>query len=156
MGLLSFMHDKTTQEAIPPQFGQHIEGREYIPRPSVYAVILDSAGRLCVVRENRKYHLPGGGIDHGESTIEALRREILEETGMTAEIGEEIGRANEYVETPKKKKSFNKLATFHRAVLSPGGETPMNFRDSVFWMPIPEFQKVAAHRMDAWIVGQLP
>ncbi|MDO5330584.1 MAG: NUDIX hydrolase [Bacillota bacterium] len=51
--------------------------------------IFDGEGRVCLHRLYRDdifckqeyYETPGGGVDEGESLIEALRRECLEETG---------------------------------------------------------------------------
>ncbi|MBM3209952.1 NUDIX hydrolase [Candidatus Saccharibacteria bacterium] len=48
-------------------------------RVSVKAVIKDSTGSVLVVQENKDWTLPGGGIDHGESPLVALKRELSEE-----------------------------------------------------------------------------
>ncbi|MFD5324649.1 NUDIX hydrolase [Streptomyces sp. NPDC127092] len=58
-------------------------------RVSAYAVVVDG-GRLLLARLAASspvfapglWHLPGGGIDPGEQPVEALARELREETGL--------------------------------------------------------------------------
>ncbi len=54
-------------------------------REAAYALIKNKDGEyLLQYYKNANYFwLPGGGIDEGESVIEGLRREIIEETGYT-------------------------------------------------------------------------
>jgi len=66
-----------------------VEGNEYEVvandltwRPSAYSIVIrDNA--ILLVKENDKYHLPGGGIDIGEDPKIAAMREVKEETGCT-------------------------------------------------------------------------
>ena len=57
-------------------------------RISLKAIIRDSEGRVLVNREQGRDHwsLPGGGWDHGETDIECLKRELLEEVGYTGDL----------------------------------------------------------------------
>ncbi len=65
------------------RFGQIKRGQTYRDRPGAYAVIL--SGRSLLVTEEQsdvnEFQLPGGGIDPGESPLQALHREVREETG---------------------------------------------------------------------------
>jgi 8-oxo-dGTP diphosphatase len=61
------------------------------PRPRLrVAAVLPHAGGIVLVRHvkhDTAYHLlPGGGVEAGESIDEALRREVLEETGLGCEL----------------------------------------------------------------------
>lgn len=52
-------------------------------RLSVKALIVDETGRFLLAREaDGTWDMLGGGLDHGEDPIDALQREITEETGL--------------------------------------------------------------------------
>lgn len=67
-----------------------------VQRLSAKAVIRRD-GRILLARlsaaavEAGRWTLPGGGVDHGESPAAALAREVHEETGLTARVGELLG-----------------------------------------------------------------
>ena len=50
-------------------------------------VVLNEGGEVLLVRTPRSgWVFPGGQVEVGENVIDAVRREILEETGLTADI----------------------------------------------------------------------
>lgn len=68
-----------------------MSGREYPERPivGVGAVIIDS-GRVLLVRRGHaplkgEWSVPGGALEVGETLAEAVKREVLEETGLEVE-----------------------------------------------------------------------
>ena len=64
------------------------------PRIRVSA-LLHWQGRLLLCRQEKPgkeyWMLPGGGVDVGETVMEALRRELREELGIEADVGARLG-----------------------------------------------------------------
>jgi len=64
----------------------------------VVAGIIEKNGKLLVCQRTRhqtmplKWEFPGGKIEEGEQPRDALRRELEEELGIHAKIGDEIAR----------------------------------------------------------------
>ncbi|WFD10208.1 NUDIX domain-containing protein [Tepidibacter hydrothermalis] len=55
------------------------------PEPTVGAIIFNPEGKILLCKShkwNNQYVIPGGHIELGEKMEDALRREILEETGL--------------------------------------------------------------------------
>jgi len=50
-------------------------------RPSAYGIVIDDA-KILLIKENGKYHLPGGGLELGEDPRETVIREVEEESGI--------------------------------------------------------------------------
>jgi len=66
----------------------HRPPRRY-QRIGAYGICEDADARILLVRASAQsnapgqWFLPGGGLDHGEDPEDGLRRELVEETGLT-------------------------------------------------------------------------
>ncbi len=68
-----------------PQGASPEPGRGY-PLATVGALIVGPDARLLLIRTHKwgdRWGVPGGKVDWGESLLEAVHREVLEETGLS-------------------------------------------------------------------------
>lgn len=108
------------------------------------AVIIQDDQILLIEYRNRRgvhYNLPGGGVKRGESVRKSLKREVLEETGCTVQVGDLLLVA-EY--DPKKHNRLygrlHKLTLIFRCEIKKGkpGMPPSPDQDQVDvrWFPL--------------------
>lgn len=74
---------------------EHVEVQrktDYLFRVSMKALIINDDGDILVVKESGRdwWDLPGGGMDHGESIKDAIRRELYEEVSLAGDFEHDI------------------------------------------------------------------
>lgn len=89
-------------------------------RPSVYGVIVKD-GKVLLVPQWDGYDFPGGGVHEGEPILEALKREVKEETGMDVVSGELLLAQDDFFIHPRSEKPFHSILMFYRCE-AVGGE----------------------------------
>ena len=128
-----------------------------VQRPAAYAVLVDEAGsRMLLTRlagrtsaRGRTWTLPGGGIDHGEHPLQALERELHEETGLPYTAGEliDIGSRHFVGRAPS-----GRLEDFQGLRLVYAGSVPVDIpprvvevdgsTDEAAWIPLAEIDRL--------------
>jgi 8-oxo-dGTP pyrophosphatase MutT (NUDIX family) len=131
------------------------ELRYDLERDAVRVVLADASGRVLlfhvVTAEEAPdgwWELPGGGIDPGESYLEAAVREIREETGLVidpAQVGQPAWRRDSTWRSRGKRRLQHEVVVLARVALEQpavvdGGRTPEEVEDYVTarWWRVPE------------------
>ena len=86
------------------RFGQPPQNsRTYTARPGAYAILPRDGSVLltCQISPELDFQLPGGGIDPGESPVQALYREVFEETGWHIARPRRLGLYKRFVYMPE-------------------------------------------------------
>ena len=108
--------------------------------PSVNVVVVNEAGDVLMIRrsDNDNWAVPGGGIDLGESMVQAAVRETREETGILCEVTGLVGIYTDprhvmlYTSNGEARQEFSIVLTARAT----GGElTPSVESSEVRWVP---------------------
>lgn len=140
-----------------PTFGEKREDVTYTSRYGVYAVIANpTADKMILVQApNGAWFLPGGEIEEGEDHLSALERELLEELGFTATIGDYYGQADEYFYSRHRDTHYYNPAYIYEVTSYTEIGQPLEDFNNLAWFPIEEAKaklKRGSHQwgIDIW------
>jgi mutator protein MutT len=124
------------------------DGREYpsVPRVGVGAVVLDN-GRVLLVRRGKpplmgKWSLPGGMVELGETTREAIRREVAEECGLEIRVGEVAGILDRVVRDAEGRIRYHWVLVDYVAFLESGTLCAASDADEAQWVDVDDVERL--------------
>ena len=135
-----------------PKVGEH-----YQLRAGVYA-ILPNMGQLLLTYQSGphyEFQLPGGGIDAGESPIQALHREVFEETGWRIAKPRRLGAFRRFVWMPDYGFHAEKLCNIYTAIPVLKHCPPTEAGHEAVWMDVSDAIQELANDGDAAFVANL-
>ncbi len=121
-------------------------------RTCVYGVAIADDGRVLVADARGKFVLPGGGIEAGESELDAVVRESLEETGYGVSVGALLGRAQQWINKPDKAKYRDKTCGFYRMVVVGGPVPPSAAGYTAHWLHVDDARRRLHYGSHRWAV----
>ncbi|PIR62417.1 MAG: NUDIX hydrolase [Candidatus Pacebacteria bacterium CG10_big_fil_rev_8_21_14_0_10_42_12] len=96
-------------------------------RPAVYGVIIQE-DKILLSKQWNGYNFPGGGIELGENTEDALKREVKEETGIEISVGKILHCQNSFFKLPFKGNFVHSIHVFYECKVI-GGELSTKYLD---------------------------
>lgn len=134
-----------------PTFGNKVASATYQNRYGVYAIIPneEKTHLILVQAPNGAWFLPGGEIEAGENHQMALERELLEELGFSARLGQYLGQADEYFYSRHRDTHYYHPAYLYAVESFSEVSKPLEDFNTLAWFPIEEAKtklKRGSHR----------
>ena len=137
-----------------PVFGEKEQSAEYLNRYAAYIIVEKNNEIALIEAPNGAFFLPGGEIEGQETKKEALRRELIEEMGIAAEIDIYLGEADEYFYSNYRKTHYYNPGYFYVASNWQQVGEPTEKTTQIWWVsPVDAIQKLkrGSHK---WAVEQ--
>ena len=135
------------------RIGQKIEGERYIKRPGAYAIIEHKEDDKIAIATDGDWFLLGGGIEDGETEIEALRRELIEESGYSIKNIKYFDKVTAWADG-REKGLLDITATIYIAEFDKKVTEPIEKDHKVFWVKPEEYKDKLFHEYQRYILNE--
>ncbi|WP_026690209.1 NUDIX hydrolase [Alteribacter aurantiacus] len=137
-------------------FGEKKRGVSYKRRPAAYGIIFnESKDKLAVLHtSDLKYFLPGGGIEENENDQDCLKREMIEELGITVKVGACVGHAERYFYSTSEFVYYLSEGHFYLCEVGEKVAEPSEEDHNLAWLSPDEAIAKLFHEHQAWAVKE--
>ncbi len=125
----------------------------YTKRDGVYAIIERKQDEKIAIATNGNYFFLGGGIEQGETELEALTREIKEESGYTIKSIEYFDTVASYLYS-QTRGYLDVTATFYIAEFDEKVAEPIEKDHQVLWVNPSEYKDKIYHEYQRYILEE--
>src|ERR1700739_2554901 len=132
-----------------PVFGDRTPHRDYVRRPSAYAILRNTGGNIAVVQTPRGCYLPGGGAEKEETPQQTVEREALEECGFVIQVQARLGRAIQFCYSEEESAYFEKIFDFLQSKIV-GMTAPTETDHQVLWVTPDQACTLLLHESHCW------
>lgn len=138
-----------------PIFGKAEPGVQYEDRPGAYAFMLNKHDEIAILQTGWGMHLPGGGLDPGETEIAGLHRELREEMGVVVVKADFLCRSGQILFSRHYKKHFKKIGSFYRVEVEQPIRLKMQDGHELLWMDRRQAGLELSEEFQRWALERL-
>ncbi len=135
------------------RIGNKIDGVKYTKRFASYVIIERKEDKKVAIATDGTYFLLGGGIENDETEIEALRREVIEESGYSIKNIEYFDKVTAWADGVKRG-PLDVTATAYIAQFDEKVTEPIEETHKVLWVNPKEYVDKLFHEYQRYILEE--
>lgn len=136
------------------RIGKKLEGIPYTKRLGAYAIIQrEEDNKVAIATADGYYFFLGGGIEEGETEIEALRRELMEESGYSIKNINYFDKVTSWADGGDRG-PLDMTATIYLAQFDKKVAIPIETDHKVLWIEPEEYKDKLYHEYQRYILDK--
>lgn len=135
------------------RIGKKIEGLKYTKRPAVYSIIERNEDDKIAIATDGTYFFLGGGIESGETELEALTRELIEESGYSIKNIRYFDKVTAWADGVKRG-PLDVTATIYLAEFDKKIVKPIEKDHKILWVNPQEYKDKLFHEYQRYILEE--
>ena len=129
------------------------DNAEYLDREGAYLIPCRN-NQVGVVQTSKGYFFLGGGLENGESHLECIKRECVEEVGYVPYVERKLCSAEAYMKPPTIG-YFHPIQTYYIGKLLDRKFTPIESDHNLCWIEYDQLKGKMFLEMQNWALEQL-
>lgn len=135
------------------RIGKKVEGKKYTKRVAAYAIIKREEDNKIGIATDGEYFFLGGGLEGDETEEQALRREVIEESGYSLKNIQYFDKVTSWADGGDRG-PLDVTATFYIAEFDKKVAEPIEKDHKVLWINANDYKEKLYHEYQRYILKE--